>query len=134
RTEIAVVKKQYQQLGVRCKELLGRFYFRNQSLREIAAAFAWTEASANRRLATYRLFIERQLVDSLIAYVGVVGHVVQTERGVTAGKQATAETRTGYLFWDADACYTLALSREKQQADAAAETYYRRAGSLYNRL
>src|SRR5690606_34431903 len=43
---INAVKKQYKHLGARCRELLGRFYFRKQSLREIAAEFAWTEASA----------------------------------------------------------------------------------------
>lgn len=43
---INTVKEQYGRLGARCKELLGRFYFRRQSLREIAEVFDWTEASA----------------------------------------------------------------------------------------
>lgn len=45
-TYINTVKKQYVHLGARCRELLGRFYFSKQSLREIAAVFDWTEASA----------------------------------------------------------------------------------------
>lgn len=45
-TYINTVKKQYKHLGIRCRELLGRFYFRKQPLREIAAVFDWTEASA----------------------------------------------------------------------------------------
>lgn len=45
-TYIHTVKKQYKHLGARCRELLGRFYFSKQSLREIAAVFNWTEASA----------------------------------------------------------------------------------------
>ena len=43
---VDVVKKQYRHLGERCRELLGRFYFRKESLRKIAEAFGWTEASA----------------------------------------------------------------------------------------
>lgn len=43
---IDIVKKQYQHLGARCRELLNRFYFRKQNLSEIAAAFDWTAASA----------------------------------------------------------------------------------------
>jgi len=45
-TYIDAVKKQYRHLGARCRELLGRFYFHKQSLREIAEAFDWTEPSA----------------------------------------------------------------------------------------
>jgi len=45
-TYIDTVKKQYKHLGARCRDLLGRFYFRKQSLREIAAVFDWTAASA----------------------------------------------------------------------------------------
>lgn len=40
------VKIQYKHLGNRCRELLGKFYFRKQSLREIAEGYGWTEASA----------------------------------------------------------------------------------------
>lgn len=40
------VALQFTKLGHPCKELLSRFYFRKESLRTIAAAFAWTEASA----------------------------------------------------------------------------------------
>lgn len=43
---IDIVKEQYKHLGARCRELLGRFYFLKQPLREIAAVFEWTEASA----------------------------------------------------------------------------------------
>jgi len=43
---IEAVKKQYQHLGERCRELLNRFYFRKESLRKIAEAMGWTEASA----------------------------------------------------------------------------------------
>lgn len=45
-TYINAVKKHYKYLGARCRELLGRFYFRKQSLREIAEVFNWTETSA----------------------------------------------------------------------------------------
>ncbi len=40
------VKMQYKRLGSRCRELLGRFYFQKQSLRDIAKVYGWTEASA----------------------------------------------------------------------------------------
>ncbi len=43
---IDAVKEKYAYLGQRCRELLNRFYFMKQSLREIAEAFSWTEASA----------------------------------------------------------------------------------------
>ncbi len=43
---IDIVKKKYRLLGARCRELLSRFYFRRQSLGEIAAVFDWTAASA----------------------------------------------------------------------------------------
>ncbi|WP_126974307.1 RNA polymerase sigma factor [Gynurincola endophyticus] len=43
---IDTVKSKYKHLGERCRELLKRFYFNKQSLKEIAAAFGWTEASA----------------------------------------------------------------------------------------
>ncbi|MES2772689.1 MAG: sigma-70 family RNA polymerase sigma factor [Bacteroidota bacterium] len=40
------IKKGLQMLGDNCKELLGRYYYKNESLRTIAAAFNWTEATA----------------------------------------------------------------------------------------
>lgn len=43
---IQAVRIHYRSLGTRCQELLGRFYFRKQRLRDIAAHFGWTEASA----------------------------------------------------------------------------------------
>jgi len=43
---IDTVKNQYRYLGKRCRELLGRFYFRKESLRKIAEVFGWTETSA----------------------------------------------------------------------------------------
>lgn len=43
---LAQVKKQFSNLGDQCKELLGRFYYKKQNLREIAEHFSWTEASA----------------------------------------------------------------------------------------
>jgi RNA polymerase sigma factor (sigma-70 family) len=43
---LSQVKKYFSQLGEQCKELLGRFYYKKQNLREIAEYFSWTEASA----------------------------------------------------------------------------------------
>jgi RNA polymerase sigma factor (sigma-70 family) len=43
---IAEVKKHFKTIGENCKDLLSRFYYLNESLREIAAAFGWTEATA----------------------------------------------------------------------------------------
>lgn len=43
---IAEVKKHFKNLGSNCRDLLSRFYYLNESLREIAAAFDWTEATA----------------------------------------------------------------------------------------
>ena len=43
---IEQVKSGYLSMGDQCKELLKRFYFRKESLREIAAFFSWTEATA----------------------------------------------------------------------------------------
>lgn len=40
------VKTQFASLGEPCRELLKRFYFKKESMREIAAHFSWTEASA----------------------------------------------------------------------------------------
>jgi RNA polymerase sigma factor (sigma-70 family) len=41
----AAIDKHFRRLGEQCRELLKRFYFEKASLREIAATFAWTEAS-----------------------------------------------------------------------------------------
>jgi RNA polymerase sigma factor (sigma-70 family) len=43
---LSAVKKHFESLGQQCKDLLGMFYYKKQSLREIAAFFSWTEASA----------------------------------------------------------------------------------------
>jgi len=43
---IEEVKKHFKHLGANCKDLLSRFYYLNESLREIANAFGWTEATA----------------------------------------------------------------------------------------
>ena len=40
---IELVKDNYRQLGNQCKELLNRFYFRKESLKDIASYFTWTE-------------------------------------------------------------------------------------------
>lgn len=40
------IKLHFQELGEMCREVLKRFYYRNESLREISAAFNWTEATA----------------------------------------------------------------------------------------
>lgn len=41
-----LVKKNMQQLGPQCRDVLERFYYRRQSLRTISEAFGWTEATA----------------------------------------------------------------------------------------
>ncbi|HOZ70765.1 MAG TPA: sigma-70 family RNA polymerase sigma factor [Chitinophagaceae bacterium] len=43
---LETVKEKYESLGDPCRELLDRFYFKKESMREIAAHFSWTEASA----------------------------------------------------------------------------------------
>jgi RNA polymerase sigma factor (sigma-70 family) len=43
---LETVKEKYASLGNPCRELLDRFYFKKESMREIAAHFSWTEASA----------------------------------------------------------------------------------------
>lgn len=43
---LAEVEKQYKALGEPCHELLRRFYFDKQRLKEIAIVFSWTEATA----------------------------------------------------------------------------------------
>ncbi len=40
------IKDKFLQLGDNCKELLARFYYGRQPMREIARAFKWTEATA----------------------------------------------------------------------------------------
>lgn len=40
------VKKYFEKLGENCKEVLTRFYYKKQSMKEIAEHFAWTDASA----------------------------------------------------------------------------------------
>ena len=40
------VKGHYRKMGEPCKELLYRFYFRKEMLRQIATHFSWTEATA----------------------------------------------------------------------------------------
>jgi len=43
---IEKVKAQFRTMGFPCKELLIRFYFKREKLREIAQFFSWTEATA----------------------------------------------------------------------------------------
>lgn len=43
---IEAVKIKYLQLGEQCKELLNLFYFKKESMKQIASRFSWTEASA----------------------------------------------------------------------------------------
>jgi len=58
---IEAVKEEYKSLGQKCRDLLNRFYFQKQSLREIAAFFKWTEPSAKNN--KYRCLEElRKLV------------------------------------------------------------------------
>jgi len=45
-TQAAAVRAAFPQLGDNCREVLGRFYFKKEPLREIAAGFGWTEATA----------------------------------------------------------------------------------------
>lgn len=40
------IKKGLQQLGENCKEVLGRFYYKNETMKAIATAMNWTEATA----------------------------------------------------------------------------------------
>ncbi|HEY0040609.1 MAG TPA: hypothetical protein VGB71_08105, partial [Flavisolibacter sp.] len=43
---LAAVRENFTKLGNNCRELLNRFYFQKESLRTIALAFQWTEATA----------------------------------------------------------------------------------------
>ncbi len=40
------IKTNYHKLGEQCKEVLQLFYFKKESMKQIAARFSWTEASA----------------------------------------------------------------------------------------
>jgi len=40
------IKNGFRQLGDNCKEILSRFYYRNETMRMIAEAMDWTEATA----------------------------------------------------------------------------------------
>jgi RNA polymerase sigma factor (sigma-70 family) len=58
---IDAVKEEYMSLGQKCRDLLNRFYFQKESLREIAVFFNWTEPSAKNN--KYRCLEElRKLV------------------------------------------------------------------------
>lgn len=48
------------------------------------------------------------------------------------GRKNISNSGAGYLFWDADACYTLALIHEKLEHHHLALTYYQNADSLYH--
>ncbi|MFB6318427.1 RNA polymerase sigma factor [Saccharicrinis sp. FJH54] len=41
-----LVEQGLRKLGEKCRDILSRFYFRKQSMADIADAFGWTEASA----------------------------------------------------------------------------------------
>lgn len=43
---ISDVKKHFKSLGDNCREVLKRYYYQNESLRTIANAMSWTEATA----------------------------------------------------------------------------------------
>jgi RNA polymerase sigma factor (sigma-70 family) len=43
---IEMVKSSFLKIGDNCKELLTRFYYAGESMKQIALAFGWTEASA----------------------------------------------------------------------------------------
>lgn len=47
-----LVAAEIKNLGDKCKEILGRFYFAKESMEQIAKAFQWTEATA--RNSKYR--------------------------------------------------------------------------------
>ncbi|NTS43804.1 RNA polymerase sigma factor [Flavisolibacter sp. BT320] len=55
------VRKAFADLGTNCRDLLQRFYFRQESLRTIAGAFSWSEATAKNN--KYRCLQQlRQLI------------------------------------------------------------------------
>lgn len=43
---LKLIKMHFRKLGERCRKLLARFYYRNESMKKIAADMGWTEASA----------------------------------------------------------------------------------------
>lgn len=43
---IKSIRAQFKNLGENCRELLVRFYYKKQALKDIAAALEWTEATA----------------------------------------------------------------------------------------
>jgi RNA polymerase sigma factor (sigma-70 family) len=45
-TYLNLVKTRYKTMGEPCKELLYRFYFKKEMMKQIAAHFSWTEATA----------------------------------------------------------------------------------------
>lgn len=64
-----LVRSELTRLGSQCRELLNRFYFRQQSLREIATHFSWTEASAKnnkyRCLQQLRNFVRQKIQNDI---------------------------------------------------------------------
>ena len=58
------VKKQFEKLDEKCKEVLTRFYYKKQSLKKIAKRFGWTDATARnnkyRCLQKLREIIKKQ--------------------------------------------------------------------------
>lgn len=48
------------------------------------------------------------------------------------GRKTISQSGADYLFWDADACYTLALVHEKLDRNGQASVYYQKADSLYH--
>jgi len=58
---VTQVKIHYKNMGEPCKELLYRFYFKKEMLKQIAAHFSWTEATAKNN--KYRCLLKlRNLV------------------------------------------------------------------------
>ncbi|MEO7312470.1 MAG: sigma-70 family RNA polymerase sigma factor [Chitinophagaceae bacterium] len=57
------VKKGFNELGDNCKEVLVRFYYKNETMKAIAAAMNWTEATARnnkyRCLEKLRAFVKK---------------------------------------------------------------------------
>ena len=61
---IGDVKKHFEKLGEKCKEVLTRFYYKKQSMKKIALRFGWTDATARnnkyRCLQKLREIIKKQ--------------------------------------------------------------------------
>jgi RNA polymerase sigma factor (sigma-70 family) len=59
------VKKQFEQLGENCRELLNRFYYKKESMKIIAEFFNWTDATARnnkyRCLQHLRELVKKQI-------------------------------------------------------------------------